>query len=534
MKKKRGENLDFWKSSSDLLTALILVLLLVIMSLILYILQIPEKEYTDFHQNTQEQSVENGQGDKYDDENKDEDDSEHGHDSGGGGGGGDGGDGNGDDVGTLPGDEEGIKSAVYVTMVDAETQKAVKEAGVNFELYSADKALQILNTYYPKKHAYKKFETTKDGTFYLPEKIYEDSYYLHQLTALEGYDMANKVKFTLDDTYDWDKPYVVKVPMYPARDVIRLQLSDSKDGTIVPNGEFEVIASEDVTTQDGTVRYRKGEVVGKIVCDKKGYGKSKRLYLGKYEVKQSVIPEYYASYEDVLTADLSEPKQKADSEKGTKIHDVKMDRTKITFVLTDELDGSPINGAEFTVSTPSGEEDMTTDESGEIVLDTVEKNSTYEFTQKNSTGDYIPLENPVKVKVSAKGRVGKDAEATVTATNRMIRVDVGIKDFVTRTHVADVTVEMFAKGGKSVGKWTSNGAYTEITDLSPGEYYVTINGKQNKKYKYTVTDTAQIQKCDINTFTTKSYLAIGLIAIAVAGLALVINKILTKRRKKRA
>lgn len=53
---------------------------------------------------------------------------------------------------------------------------------------------------------------------------------------------------------------------------------------------FETYADEDITTPDGTVRYKKDTFVDTITTDKKGTATSKQLYLGKYRVVETVAP----------------------------------------------------------------------------------------------------------------------------------------------------------------------------------------------------------------------------------------------------
>ena len=239
-RKKEGrapEGIDYWKSSSDLMTALILVLLLVIMFLILYILEMPDKEFDQelkYDQITEEQDA-NGEslktsdktshketdqdgGDRDGKGESDDDDDDNGNGNG---------NGNGNDSGTGkddPGEGDGSKSAVLASLVDGETGKAIPAKDVTFELYSDSKALTVLNTYYPVKKSYRTYKTTEDGTFYLPEKVLATSYYFHQLSDFRGYDVADKVEFTIDGAYDWPDPFLVKIPMYPLRDVVRIQI----------------------------------------------------------------------------------------------------------------------------------------------------------------------------------------------------------------------------------------------------------------------------------------------------------------------
>lgn len=569
--KNQGGEIEYWKSSSDLMTALILILLLIIMFLILYILETPDKEYEKelkYDEVTEEYDA-NGKSLKTSDktsyketDNKGgekEDDYEEHHDNGGGGGG------NGNDDGTGeddPGEGDGSKSAVLASLVDGETGKAIPAKGVTFELYSDSKALTVLNTYYPKKKSYRTYKTDEEGQFYLPEKVLATSYYFHQLSDFNGYDIADKVEFTIDGAYDWPDPFLVKIPMYPLRDVIRIQMIDQDNGQAVSGGTFEIIAKEDITTLDDTVRVKKGESAGTITCDEKGYGESGRLYLGKYKVVQKDIPQYYSSIDqeiDVTLKDLTSAGEDTDGDEKTgsksgsdeddtnqrsasddeevidynNLNTVKTEKTRITFILTDELTGEAVSGAVFDVTGPNINEQRTTDEGGQIVLDEVEKDGTYEFSEVSAPGDYIASVDPVKVKVSNKGRIGKEAKADVEATNRLLRLDVGVRDAILRTHILGMKVELFTSSGKAVDAWTTNGSFHEVTGLELGDYYVNLNGDSSKKYKVTVTDTANIQTLNVNLFTTQSYAAIGGAAAVAAILLLVLGIFIGRARNRR-
>ena len=53
----------------------------------------------------------------------------------------------------------------FVKQISEKITVLSQDAGVDFELYESKGALQILNTYYPDKISYRKYETREDGTF---------------------------------------------------------------------------------------------------------------------------------------------------------------------------------------------------------------------------------------------------------------------------------------------------------------------------------------------------------------------------------
>ncbi len=50
--------------------------------------------------------------------------------------------------------------------------------------------------------------------------------------------------------------------------------------------EFELIAAEDITTPDGTVRYTNGQVVSTVVTGEDGIARTEEVYLGKYKLRE--------------------------------------------------------------------------------------------------------------------------------------------------------------------------------------------------------------------------------------------------------
>lgn len=294
-RQKPNEEYNFWQPATDMMSGLVFVLVLIIALLGLYLLS----DYTGYEEASSVSSEgpsssgtgwnNNDPGGWYYD-----------------GGTGDGdGDGNGQfdqqiiQTGGGGGyGEDGIKTAVFVEVVDDETERRIPEAGVTFELYRTDTthlqngSLQTLNTYYPEKINYRDYETTEEGVFYLPEKIWQGSYYFHELTEPEGYDAAGDTYYDVNRMYDWPDPYVVQIRLSPCKNIIRIQMNDAETQLPVGGGTFRVIAAEDIVTKDGTVRYTQGQYADTIVCDENGYGESKELYLGNYTVQQQTLENY--------------------------------------------------------------------------------------------------------------------------------------------------------------------------------------------------------------------------------------------------
>lgn len=528
---------NFWQSATDMMSALVYVLLLIIALLGLYLLS----NYTGLEEpsSSSEEAASSGwHDDDYDgwhDGGADDDpgDGDGRYDqqiiqTGGGGGGGY--------------DEDGVKAAVFAELIDEETERRIQEAGVRFELYRTDTAhlingsLQTLNTYYPEKISYREYETTGKGTFYLPEKIWQGSYYFRQLSEPEGYDAAADTYYDVDRMYDWPEPYIVQIRVAPCKNIIRLQMNDSETQQPVGGGTFRVIAAEDIITKDGTVRYTQGQQVDTITCDEAGYGESVELYLGKYTVQQQSSPNYYTTMQQDLDAEV-EKKNGSDPE----LHKIDTEKTKIILNVTDELTSSALEGAVFTVTNrrTGTTQTVATDGAGQIRLTDLDKSTTYLIREQQAPGNYRPDDTDHTVTVAADGRIDGAGSTTLDITNRLLRVSISAVDTVLRSNTEGEQLSLYNEQDQLIRSWTSSDSGQLFTDLTEGSYYV-VRGKADpanaRKYPFTVQDTASTQNWTVPVFTLRSAVALAVLAVVTVGvvwLLVFLWGILARRRKAR-
>lgn len=530
---------NFWQPATDMMSALVYVLLLIIALLGLYLLS----DYTGLEEpsSSSEEAASSGwHDDDYDgwhdggaDDDPGDGDGDGRYDqqiiqTGGGGGGGY--------------DEDGVKAAVFAELIDEETERRIQEAGVRFELYRTDTAhlingsLQTLNTYYPEKISYREYETTGEGTFYLPEKIWQGSYYFHQLSEPEGYDAAADTYYDVDRMYDWPEPYIVQIRVAPCKNIIRLQMNDAETQQPVGGGIFRVIAAEDIITKDGTVRYTQGQQVDTITCDEAGYGESVELYLGKYTVQQQSSPNYYTTMQQDLDAEV-EKKNGSDPE----LHKIDTEKTRILLNVTDELTSSALEGAVFTVTNrhTGTTQTVATDGAGQIRLTDLDKSTTYLIREQQAPENYRPDDTDHTVIVAADGRIDGAGSTTLDITNRLLRVSISAVDTVLRSNTEGEQLSLYNEQDQLIRSWTSSDSGQLFTDLTEGSYYV-VRGKADsanaRKYPFTVQDTASTQNWTVPVFTLRSAVALAVLAVVAVGvvwLLVFLWGILARRRKAR-
>ncbi|MGN1370250.1 MAG: collagen binding domain-containing protein [Aristaeellaceae bacterium] len=553
--RKQYEEVGYWESMSDVMTGLLLCVLLVVLLLILYLIRIPDEEHVD----TQ---FGDSYADYYDpddgggnwgypyviDDDKHEDypyrpdykDNE----SGGGGGTGDG---DGDTDGEHekdydfedpdPGIGEGLgldKTAIFVQIVDGETQSTIKRKGVTYELYSSDDTLQTLSTYYPAKTDYTKYETNADGVFFLPEKIALGSYYLHGLTAVPGYEITDKAAFTVDESRDWSYPYVVTVELYPARNVIRIQMRDRDTGRTVSGGAFNIIAQTDIITLDGTLRFQAGQIVDTVTLDESGYGESRELYMGEYRLVQTVTPEYYAALDESPLVTVQQSSRSGKSATTT----ISAQRTTMRVTLADALyPAMGLSGATFTLSTGDGTvlRTLTTDAHGQMLLNELQANTTYRLRQTGAGENYTMDLADHTFRVDSRGLIDGEPTAEMRLTNSIVRVAIGVRGKLVSGLVSDESVALYDSEGNLLKIWTSSALEQELEGLAPGEYRLVFNGSVENGRPIIVRQTHEMQhfylqiwtRSDITMVLIASTVAVGLVALAIVLLVM-------RRKRKRA
>lgn len=586
--KKSHSEINYWQSNTDMMTGLVLVLVLIILLLILYLMQIPEDTLPDAHEGDSyaldEELGDTLDGDDYDgggyygggDYDYDDDDGGGYYGAGGGGDEGgdveeytetndeggeveeyteaeydeDGGGGAGDGASYYEGDyeypyaptsgDEWGKAAVYATVVDAETGRAIREEGITFELYEEQIAgsggtLRFLNTYYPEKKEYRDYSTTGDGTFYLPEKIDEGNYYFKQITDLEGYDSVDAVDFEVDDVYDWADPFVVSIEISPSKNTIPITMVDAETEQPISGGTFEITAAEDIRTADETVRYAKDQVADTVTIDEDGRGESEELYLGSYLVSQDTIPQYYASIEGTTPATV----EKKDGGTPDAIKFI-CEKTKISLSLSDELYTSrKLEGAEFMLTCdgyPELTQEAETDENGEIVFTDLERSRTYELRQVSAPEGYRFDDTAVSVTVSEDGRIEGNVEASFEFTNYIPRVNIDVTDKILGKPVSDLSAALYNSDDELIQTWTTSGSEKTFEDLADGSYYVLLDGDEDKKYEFEFSEDEALQEFSISIWTIENIFEIigggiaGVLGLSV--LTMILKKIIRRKGKK--
>lgn len=212
-----------------------------------------------------------------------------------------------------------FKSYIHITKLDDETGKNIAYEGAGFQIFNSENQLvrmAAIDTFY----------TNSEGFLITPETLHYGDYTLVEVQAPMGYVLDSApVEFSVT---------AANSEIENAVNIVRVQKSDiaqkgrisvQKTGDIfssvttfddtiytpifeekgLANAAYQVIASEDIITADGTLRASAGDVVAEITTDENGYAETDLLYLGKYEIVEVSAPYGYVKNPEIQAVELT-------------------------------------------------------------------------------------------------------------------------------------------------------------------------------------------------------------------------------------
>jgi len=219
-----------------------------------------------------------------------------------------------------------INNATFTALVkivkkDAETGKIIPVSGIGFKVKDKSTEKYISQSFnYPQQTTIGTFYTDESGSLMLPNELPYGEYELEEVATANGYWLGNKtVSFEVDGTEQvitvekFNTAQKGRISIHKTGDVfgsVAIASSASLDQngnevinptTYAPvfvekslsNAVFDVIASEDIITADGTIRAKAGDIVAELTTNKDGYAQTDLLYLGKYEIREKTAPFGY-------------------------------------------------------------------------------------------------------------------------------------------------------------------------------------------------------------------------------------------------
>ena len=245
-----------------------------------------------------------------------------------------------------------VDAPLTVQKIDETTGKIIPVAGAKFQILDENKEVVSMTIHYPQTQVIDTFETDESGSFMLPEKLEYGQYYLKEVQAPEGYLFSEKeVPFTIQAESDWESLVTVQFSDMPAMGRINIKKVDAETGKVIPvKADFKVTAAEDIVTPDGTIRYKKDEVVDTVSTGEDGTAQTKDLYLGLYEVKEVNAPAGYLLSSKAYKVKLTYENQNTPIVYESVTVKDSPAMGQIQIIKEDSETGKGLAGAEFTVT----------------------------------------------------------------------------------------------------------------------------------------------------------------------------------------
>ena len=409
-----------------------------------------------------------------------------------------------------------LTAYLQVFKTDTETGKTIALANTTFKIYNKDTKQYVSQYVGGKVHS--EFKTDENGVFITYLKLVAGNYKLIEVTSPKGYVLdTNGLDFTIgEDTHYAYTTYGPFITVYYKNSPIKAQIEVKKDGEVftVEDGTFNyngrtslkgivynIYADEDIKSSDGNyLYYNKGDLVGTITTDDKGYGISKKLPLGKYKVVEVETQEDYVLDETEHFVELKEKDNKTAVVYSSLELTNNLKKAKVEITKTDLVNGEVIPNTILEIYTENDELIFTgkTDKEGKIVIDELKLGKYYILEKEASTG-YVITDEKVYFELKANGEIVKAEmkNKPITSTVEITKIDISTSEPLPNTliEVYNDKDELIYSGrtneeGKIIIEELRYGKYYFIEKEAPEGY--TLN---SEKMYFEVLEDGEIVKC---------------------------------------
>lgn len=205
-------------------------------------------------------------------------------------------------------------SQLKLVKIDEETRKTVTLNGASFKIRDSE------GNYVVQKVAGQKIDTfatnSKNqvtvpfgelGEVTLPLELDAGTYTIEEIKIPEGFlELKEPITFTITNQYDYDVDddkapiLTVKVANAQPKGKIIINKKDKETGKAMADIEYLLTAKNDIVSAiDGSILFKKGEVVTKGKTDVNGQIIIGDLFMGEYELKETLTNEGYVLDETV-------------------------------------------------------------------------------------------------------------------------------------------------------------------------------------------------------------------------------------------
>lgn len=416
-----------------------------------------------------------------------------------------------------------IETPIKLVKKDKSTGKVIPLANTTFELLDSNKNVMSLEQFYPNHTVLNKFKTDETGSFTLPEKLMYGTYYFREVQAPNGYLRGQDLEFTVEEGRKWNNPLILEYSDDNAMGKLRLVKKDFDTNSALAGASFQITAKENIVTNDGTVRYRKGDVVDNITTNAQGIAESKLLYIGEYNLQERSTPDGYTLDDTVKSFSIRYVNQ----DTPVYVHNMELKNKPTEFKLfKKDIDNVKLQGITFSITNLTTNETVsrTTDANGEIDIKYVKRGS-YKVVETATLPGYVLDTAPRFFSVSQEGYIKQTNNQGVPVSgsanksnylgldwiNDYTKVDFSKFEITGTEEISGATLQVINDQGRVVYEWETGSVPHRIVKIPVGSYtlheavtptgYVTAND-----VSFTVQSTGNVQRFsmrDKQVFATK-------------------------------
>lgn len=418
-------------------------------------------------------------------------------------------------------DNDFVSTRIQVVKVDAATGQGVPLAGFTFQLLDEDGNALPQDVWYPNHEQLTEFTTDESGCVTFPGELRPGTYRIREVAAAAPYLTSSEdVVLTVESDPDLSPITVVSFPdeqVTGSASIVKRCATggcESDSGThdegcaqTLAGAEFDVVATHDVVSPDGSVLAVTGEVVDHVVTGEDGTATTEGLPLGTgtatYAFVETKPPaghaldatphEFTLSYVDDRT-----PVVTATVEAINEPTIVTIDKTVLGT-------GATLPGATFALwlDGSEGEKDeaarisLTTDETGTVSFRHLGA-GTYHVAETSAPDGYLVDGTTRTFTVDEAGLVEGSSHLELPVEDDFTKVRLSKRDITTEEEIPGAHLSVLDAEGNVVEQWVSGeephliealpvGVYTLVEELTPRTY------DEATAVEFTVSPTGEVQ-----------------------------------------
>lgn len=453
--------------------------------------------------------------------------------------------------------DEEFEAKLKIVKKDDETKKSVLVPNTEFKVYDLDNKKYVEQvTTYPSTTVHKSYFTDENGYLILPQNLACGNYRIEEVTAPDGYTHSTntvEIKVDSDTAYQEDPvsgDLIIEVDFenHPAKG----RLTIRKEGEVVKGFDkdftyeeaslagavFEVYASEDIYTADHQtdengnryLEYAKDTLVATVTTDETGSAVIENLPLEKYRVEEKKAPEGYtwnAKGEKVTFTYAGQDTPVVDEEVT---FTNERQKVSITVEKQDAETGSVVAGAVFGLynknEIKSGDnvivkadtllQEITSDEKGQAHFTLDLPLGTYYVKEISAPDGFVSSDEVLEFDATYQGQDIQTIKLKSIKKNQPTTIEVTKSDLTTGVELNGASLSVLDEDGNVIDSWTSVKDEPHVIKyLTVGKTYILRESLAPLGYlkttdvKFTIEDTAEIQKVEMQDHVPKALLIVN-------------------------